>query len=136
MARQLSSFVIILAIAGAACGRAPVAPDPGPVTLSVKLGQTATTGAVEVAFADLVDSRCPGDATCVVPGDAVVTLDVTVGGMRGRYVVQVNDVTRRRVVHRGMTFELQSVVPYPFNSRPTPRTDYTITVVASQVPLL
>jgi hypothetical protein len=71
------------------------------------------------------DSRCPGDATCIQAGDALVRLSVITGGTVATHDLHTGNT---QPLHHGeLTIALVELAPYPFISRPIAPNDYRAT---------
>jgi hypothetical protein len=82
---------------------------------------------LSVRFVNVVgDSRCPGDALCIAGGDAIVRIDITVGGVNAARDLHTG--TMQPVTHQGVRVELVSLDPYPFASRPFHPSEYRATL--------
>jgi len=74
------------------------------------------------------DSRCPGDATCVWAGDAIVRVVVSSSG-RASSAYELHTFDLKPVQHNDLTISLETLSPYPFASRgPIPSGDYRATL--------
>lgn len=87
-------------------------------------------GTVRVQFQSVVnDSRCPGDALCISPGDAVVRVSVrpTTDGTAATLDLSLHNAEPSRV--GDVSIALEQLNPYPFASRgPIPAGDYRATL--------
>ena len=117
MMRFIPAAITLVALAG--CQSSSVGPST-PATREVVVAQGATTtitNGLTVKFVAVAgDSRCPGDATCITGGDAVVKLQVTSGGAARE--VELHTGNQQPVTSDGATFELLQLMPYPFSSLP------------------
>jgi hypothetical protein len=114
----------------AACHSSLAGPSDVPLgkEFTLKAGETAAVSGTDlrVSFDRLVeDSRCPGDATCIRAGEAVVALTAT--WKDGRAPVQLRTVEGSDEATAGAyRVRLAGVEPYPFASKPTPPADYRV----------
>jgi hypothetical protein len=77
------------------------------------------------------DSRCPGDALCILGGDAVVHVAVLGGSLVSAYELHLGSL--QSVRHGGLTLSLEELQPYPFSSRPPiAAADYRATLLATR----
>jgi hypothetical protein len=106
----------------------PTQPSPTTTTVTLAPGAQANALGLTVLVEQVVDSRCPADAICVSPGDAIVSVNLSLGGVGSRYDVYANDAARRRVTYQGYEVELSTLQPYPLASRPTDPTAYRATL--------
>src|SRR5688572_17097538 len=127
---KLLLFAVALACLPA-CDENPNAPSKLPATVEIRVGgRTAVDGtSLSITFeAMLNDSRCPGDATCIQAGDALVALVLEGDGQRVRHELNVNDTRTRRATHSRYQVEVRELRPYPFSSRPTDPATYEVSV--------
>lgn len=123
--------LVVLALGAIGCDESPTGPTI-PLNREFELapGQTATIEDVSlsVRFNGVSnDSRCPGDAICILGGDALVRITAASRQSTRDYDLHTGDM--RPVQHEGVTIALVQLVPYPFSSRPpiTPN-DYRATL--------
>jgi hypothetical protein len=114
--------VLLCSASMAACSSdAPNAPT-GPVNVQVVLapGQTSevsNTG-LRLRFQGVSgDSRCPGDATCIWGGDAIVRVDVIQQG-GGQRTIELHTSTMQPILEGDLTIAIEALSPYPFASLP------------------
>ena len=92
--------------------------SPTPVDQQVVLapGQSASiTSDVSVRFNGVSgDSRCPGDALCILGGDAIVAVTITAG--RSTADRDLHTGNMQPVTHDGVRIDLVQLEPYPFSS--------------------
>ena len=123
--------VVLSSILLTACTSTPSAPS-GPVDARVVLAPGAsadvTQAGIQIRFQSVLnDSRCPGDATCIQAGDAVIRIDVTRNGQsQTTFDLRVNN--KQPAQYSGLTVTLEELSPYPFASRPTAPGDYRATI--------
>ena len=130
-------FLVICLLAATGCD------ETSPAAPSVGLNSRFTLGPGERAIVDEAgfwlqfievtgDSRCPGDATCLHGGDALVHVRAVNGGST-RYELHTGDSSRAAVVHGGFRVALEELQPYPFSSRPPIQPgDYRATFIVSR----
>ena len=117
-------FVLIamLCAAASSCSSdTPAAPDtPFDVMVVLAPGetQTVTGSTLRVRFdAVLNDSRCPGDALCILGGDAIVQITILPDGSTAAiYELHTGDMQPAH--YNNVTITLVQLVPYPFVSNP------------------
>lgn len=129
------SLILALSLVAAGCGNddSPTAPTPSTTTITLAPGGQANALGLIVVFERVVsDSRCPADALCVLLGDAVVALNLSLGGVGSPYELYAVDATKRRVTYQGYQVELSTLQPYPLASRPTDPTAYRATLVVTK----
>ena len=73
------------------------------------------------------DSRCPGDATCITAGDAIVRVDVLPKSGSPR-TIELHTGNMQPVRDGDLTIALENLSPYPFNTRPIQPGDYRATL--------
>ena len=105
--------------------------DPSPISRDVVLapGQTSAIpeASVSIRFERVNgDSRCPGDAICILGGNAQVQIQVLRAGRSQDHTLNTAD--SRPVVDQDLTISLVELSPYPFSSRPFPPEDYRATL--------
>jgi hypothetical protein len=77
------------------------------------------------------DSRCPGDALCILGGDAAVLVAVLDGSSVSAYELHTGSLEPVR--HGELTLSLEELQPYPFSSLPAIRpADYRATLRATR----
>jgi hypothetical protein len=129
MRRNLLRILVVACTSGWACGSmtAPSAPVDRQIVLAPGQTINISEAAVSIRFEGVQeDSRCPGDATCVWAGDAVVGLEVDGRGVRAAH--QLHTYEKRGVRHESLTITLMELSPYPFVSRPIQPGDYRATI--------
>ena len=102
---------------------------------SLKAGSSArVSDIVTVKFERVVsDSRCPLDVLCITAGSALIEIVVTIGGGQATLGL-TTDPPGWNTIHGGFTFRLVELQPYPRASRPTPATDYVVTLNVQTAP--
>jgi len=127
-------LILALSLVVVGCDGDDSPTQPSPISTTVTLAPGVQTNALglTIVFEQFSDTRCPADALCVQPGDAVVTLNLSTGAVGSRFDVSVNDATRRRVVYQGYEVEISTLLPYPLASRPTDPTAYRATLLVTK----
>jgi hypothetical protein len=120
----------VLLVAAVGCGGGPTSPTPEDRRFTLAPGESAlVSGAgVSVRF-DRVsgDSRCPGDALCILGGDAIVQVTMLAGSAMFGY--QLHTGSLQPVRHQELTLWLEDLQPYPFSSlTPIAPGDYRATL--------
>ena len=121
---RCSSFIptcvaLGLVLGAVACGSGPTAPSAIDRHFTLAPGESAqiAEAAVGVRFEGVTnDSRCPGDALCLLGGDALVHVTVFSGSSPIAYELHTGDM--QPVRHGDLTLSLQALEPYPFSSLP------------------
>jgi hypothetical protein len=128
IARSIQALVATAATAAApACSGAPTSPS-NPFDREVVLapGQSARVDEARLMlrFDEVAnDSRCPGDAICILGGDAVVQVSVLpFAGQIARY--DLHTASPASATHGEVTLTLQELSPYPFSSLPFDPSEY------------
>ena len=73
------------------------------------------------------DSRCPGDATCIQAGDAIVRVEAQ-SSTSGTTTYDLHTAKSEPARHGDVSIALVELAPYPFASRPTQPGDYRATL--------
>lgn len=132
---RLVPLLLVLSLTFAGCGNddPPTGPSPTPVSVTLAPAEQANALGLTILFERVsADTRCPADAMCVIQGDAVVAINLSLGGVGNKYDLYVNDATRRRVTFQDYQVELSSLQPYPLASRPTDPATYRATLVVTK----
>ena len=128
------SVLAALTIAAVGCGEGPTAPTPVNHRFTLAPGEIALVPGAEISVrfdgvAD--DSRCPGDALCILGGDAVVRVAVLDGSSMSAYELHTGSL--QPVRHGDLTLSLAELQPYPFSSLPPiAAADYRATLHATR----
>ena len=113
-------LLVVLALGALGCDESPTGPTiPLNREFELGAGQSAVIEdvALSVRFNGVSnDSRCPGDAICILGGDALVHITATSRQTSRDYELHTGDM--RPVQHEGVTIALVQLQPYPFSSRP------------------
>jgi hypothetical protein len=121
-----------LALAAACSSDGPTAPTPVNHRFTLAPGEIALVpdAGVSVRFDGVTgDSRCPGDALCVLGGDAVVHVAVLGGSSASAYELHTGSM--QPVRHGDLRLSLEELQPYPFSSLPPiAAADYRATLQA------
>jgi hypothetical protein len=117
--RSIHPFLIgaIVAASAIACSSMPTAPtDPAVVTLAP--GASTTYGALKLTFVRITgDSRCPGDAICIVAGDAQAAVQIDGFGPQQSAELFLVEPSKRTVTRGDYTITFDALTPYPFVSQ-------------------
>jgi hypothetical protein len=129
-----TSVALALVIAAVGCNDGPTAPTPVDQRFTLAPGQIAqvSDAGVRVRFDGVTgDSRCPGDALCILGGDAVVHVAVLEGASVAAYELHTGIL--QPVRHDDLTLSLEELQPYPFSSLgPIAPADYRATIRATR----
>ena len=117
---RLVGIVICLAALTACSSDSPSAPS-GPIDVQIVLapGQAAPvpSTSIGIRFQGVPgDSRCPGDATCIQAGDAIVRVEAL--GPSGAAEFELHTATLQPAHFQDFTITLAALSPYPFASLP------------------
>ncbi|MBL8142628.1 MAG: hypothetical protein JNM38_16025 [Acidobacteria bacterium] len=116
----LSSLVLLVTAGLAGCNDSSTSPSsPLRDEFVLAPGGTATVsdGSARITFTEVAgDSRCPGDAVCILGGDAIVRIAVTTATRRATHDLHTGSMAP--VTHDELTITLVELMPYPFSSRP------------------
>ena len=127
-------FLVVLALGALGCDESPTGPTiPLNRDFELGMGESAVIDEVSigVTFKGVSnDSRCPGDALCILGGDALVHVTAASRGGSRDYELHTGDM--RPVQHEGVTIALVQLQPYPFSSRPIAPGDYRVTLRVTQ----
>ena len=97
--------------------------------VTLERGQTASVGQprVRIRFVEVVsDSRCPLNAICIVPGEAVARIELSQGDApRETHDVATGKTKRSELLNVDVKFVELS--PYPASIHPIPQSDYRAT---------
>jgi hypothetical protein len=126
--------ILLLGLVVACTDDVPTAPTPVNQRFTLAPGESAhVSGAgVSVRFDGVTgDSRCPGDALCILGGDAAVLVAVLDGSSVSAYELHTGSLEPVR--HGELTLSLEELQPYPFSSLPAIRpADYRATLRATR----
>lgn len=119
-------FLVVLAVALAACGRDGSAADlDAPIQLAPGQSAVFADAKLEVQFSGIAsDSRCPVDATCVWAGEIVVQLAVRSAGKTTQHLVKENE----SATVDGYTVTILQVMPARSSSQRIAPADYRVTL--------
>jgi hypothetical protein len=127
--RRPIAWVLLMAALGGACSDGPTAPSAVDWQQTLRPGQVASVAGTGVSLRfDRVanDSRCPGDAICILGGDAIVLISVLEAASAVSYDLHTGFA--RPAQHHDITIDLVSLDPYPFSSLPFDPADYRATL--------
>jgi hypothetical protein len=121
---------LLCPVVALACSANPASPGgPGETRVTLAPGESATSGAVQLRFDEVVqDSRCPPDVDCVWEGLAEVAITVTTGGRATPYRLFTSNGPDS-IVHEGVTVQLARLAPERSSERPTEPREYRATFV-------
>ena len=131
---RLLPIVFVLFLAAACSGDGPTAPSPVDHRFTLAPGGIALVpeAGVSVRFDGVSgDSRCPGDALCMLGGDALVRIAVLEG--TSAFAYELHTGSMQPVRHGDVTLSLEELQPYPFSSLPPIAPgDYRVTLRATR----
>ncbi|TAK13616.1 MAG: hypothetical protein EPO35_10195 [Acidobacteria bacterium] len=129
----MTTFVCA-ALLTAGCGANPNGPDVSfPVTLNLKVGQTASAGGLDVTFTEVsYDWRCPINAACISAGDAYLQFQLSANHRTQNYQLQVEHPDNRAGSFEGYRIEVKSLAPLPDTSRLMDKGEYKVTLMVSR----
>ena len=133
MTRFLSTFVCAVLLTSG-CGSNPAGPDVSfPVTLTLKAGQSTTTGGLFVKFVEVSnDWRCPINAACITAGEAYLQFELATDRRSVTQELQAVDPKNRVVSFDGYSIEVKDLSPYPDTTKPMNKADYKVSLVVSR----
>ena len=133
MTRFLSTFVCAVLLT-AGCGSNPAGPDVSfPVTLTLKAGQSTTTGGLFVKFVEVSnDWRCPINAACITAGEAYLQFELATDRRFVSQELQAVDPKNRVVSFDGYSVEVKELSPYPDTTKPMNKAEYTVSLVVTR----
>lgn len=118
-------IVLVLFVVG--CATSPAAPSL-PATFTLAPGETAVARGVTVTFVGVLsDSRCPIDANCISAGEAISVFTVSIAGRRDELELTIVDQGGRRGTVRGVTVEMDALLPSPLSTTVIEPEDYRAT---------
>ena len=122
-------MIAALLIANVGCSSSPTEPGSTAGTVTLRYGGTVTVAGKSVSFTEIADSRCPKDVVCVWAGDAAVSLE----SGNESVVLHTNPSSGASEAKlAGLTITLVEVKPEPVGSSETKKSDYVITIRASE----
>jgi hypothetical protein len=121
-----SFFIIVLAVALAACGRGGSAAElDAPIQLAPGQSAVFADPKLEVQFSGIEnDSRCPADVTCVWAGEIIVQLTVRSGGKTTQHSIKETE----SATVAGATITVLQVLPARTSSQRIAPDDYRVTL--------
>jgi hypothetical protein len=121
-----SFFIIVLAVALAACGRDGSAAElDAPIQLAPGQSAVFADPKLEVHFSGIEnDSRCPADVTCVWAGEIIVQLTVRSGGKTTQHSIKETE----SATVAGATITVLQVLPARTSSQRIAPDDYRVTL--------
>jgi len=123
------AFVVLLLTMAIACSPSgPTARLDENFVLAPGESARVTGADVSIRFVGVQsDSRCPGDATCIQAGDAIVRVEA-LSSTSGVKTYDLHTANSQPVRHGDVSIALVELTPYPFASRPTQLGDYRATL--------
>lgn len=125
-----ASLTAVLLSMAIGCAGGPTAPSAVDHRFTLAPGESAQVveAGVSVRFEGVTgDSRCPGDAVCILGGDALVRVTVQSGSSTRAYELHTGSLQPVRLDH--LTLSLEDLQPYPFSSLPPiPAAEYRATL--------
>ena len=112
------AFALTLAAFSSACESSPTEPT-GSTTLTLAPGASGTFGTLTLTFIEVTaDSRCPGDALCISPGDAQVAIATRLPGLGPSLAAELhlNEPSKRSTERGDYKVTFEALAPYPFLS--------------------
>lgn len=135
MRRLLLPSLSLALVMASGCDRPTTTAPTAPARQQIVLAPGQTTAIIGSPFVlrfDGVvnDSRCPGDATCITAGDAVVAVSVLTATSSQAY--ELHTAQPKSFVYDDFTIALEQLDPYPFVTRPIAPGDYRATLVITR----
>jgi hypothetical protein len=107
------------------------------VPFQLGFNQTATMQELQIKIANLADSRCPSDVTCVWQGQAKILIDINKSGQNlGNFSLGLNDKNLAARSFDHYSIQLIKVDPYPISTKKIDLSDYDVTLKLSLLPPL
>jgi hypothetical protein len=107
------------------------------VPFHIQFNQTATMQELQIKIANLTDSRCPSDVTCVWQGQAKILVDINKNSQNlGNFSLILNDKNLEARSFDHYSIRMIKVDPYPISSKKIQLSDYDITLKLSLLPPL
>ncbi len=92
---------------------------------------------LQIKIANLADSRCPSDVTCVWQGQAKILIDINKSGQNlGNFSLGLNDKNLAARSFDHYSIQLIKVDPYPISTKKIDLSDYDVTLKLSLLPPL
>jgi len=102
------------------------------VPFQIQFNQTVTMQELQIKIANLTDSRCPSDVTCVWQGQAKILVDINKNNQNlGNFSLILNDKNLEARSFDHYSIHLIEVNPYPISTKKTQLSDYNITLKLS-----
>ena len=102
------------------------------VPFQIQFNQTATMQDLQIKIANLTDSRCPSDVTCVWQGQAKILIDINKNNQNlGNFSLILNDKNLEARSFDHYSIHLIKVDPYPISSKKIQLSDYDVTLKLS-----
>jgi hypothetical protein len=114
----LASIVLALSACKSDTPGAPSGPVDERVVLAPGESTSVPGVGTTIRFTGVTnDSRCPGDATCIWGGDAIVRIVVIAAGTAASAAYDLHTADLKPVQHGDLTtIALETLTPYPFAS--------------------
>jgi hypothetical protein len=132
--RRAAITVCVLLAAGCLKVQSPLEPTVGLDTpFDLKVGSTAVApGGLTIRFETVnSDSRCPINALCIQPGEAVIAMFLSAPRARGARELSTA-ASRSELSFDDYTVKLTALQPHPFAGHPTPPGDYVATLTVTK----
>ena len=102
------------------------------IPFQMKFNQTATMQDLKIKIANLTDSRCPSDVTCVWQGQAKILVDINKNNQNlGNFSLILNDKNLEAISFDHYSIRLVEVNPYPISTKRIQLSDYDISLKLS-----
>lgn len=102
------------------------------VPFHIKFNQTATMQDLKIKIANLTDSRCPSDVTCVWQGQAKILVDINKNSQNlGNFSLILNDKNLESRSFDHYFIRILEVNPYPISTEKIHLSDYDFTLKLS-----
>ena len=102
------------------------------VPFQLGFNQTTTMQELQIKIANLTDSRCPSDVTCVWQGQANVLVDINKNSQNlGNFSLSLNDKSLAARSFDHYSIQLIKVDPYPISTKKIQLFDYDVTLKLS-----
>jgi hypothetical protein len=107
------------------------------VPFQLGFNQTATIQDLQIKIANLTDSRCPSDVTCVWQGQVKILIDINKNSQNlGNFSLSLNDKNLETRSFDHYSIHLIEVNPYPISTKKIQLSDYDVTLKLSLLPPL
>jgi len=107
------------------------------VPFHIQFNQTATIQDIQIKIANLTDSRCPSDVTCIWQGQAKVLFVINKNSQNlGNFSLILNDKNSEARSFDHYSIQIIKVDPYPISTKKIQLSDYDVTLKLSLLPPL